>query len=355
MSLTIGQLRQRAIGSTMFPSTSLPVALERLGFVQADPIRSPARAQDLILRHRVKGYRAGDLEARYPKLRLEEDYLYAYGFMSHSVWRILHPRPKRDMSADEQRLFDVVSTHKRIHPRELEAYFGREREINAWGSYSKATTRALQSLHYRGFLRVAGRENGVRLYEPTVRKYDEVNATERLTKVVLLIAGILGPLSVRSLRLVLQHLAYASPLLPGRKSAVAALQESGELEGALVDGIRYVWPAGRIIRKQSNEVVRFLAPFDPVVWDRHRFEHLWGWAYRFEAYTPPPKRKLGYYALPMTWRDDVIGWANVSYKSGQMNVEPGFVVRRPTDRLFSQEFDAEVERFRDFLQKRTQG
>ena len=38
-------------------------------------------------------------------------------------------------------------------------------------------------------------------------------------------------------------------------------------------------------------IVRFLAPFDPVVWDRYRFEHLWGWAYRFEAYTPPAKEK----------------------------------------------------------------
>jgi uncharacterized protein YcaQ len=38
--------------------------VRRLGFVQADPIRSPARAQDLILRHRVKDYFAGDLERR---------------------------------------------------------------------------------------------------------------------------------------------------------------------------------------------------------------------------------------------------------------------------------------------------
>jgi len=39
-----------------------------MGFVQADPIRAPARAQDLILRHRVKDYHAGDLERRYATL-----------------------------------------------------------------------------------------------------------------------------------------------------------------------------------------------------------------------------------------------------------------------------------------------
>ena len=45
-------------------AATLPKAIERLGFVQADPIRAPARAQDLTLRHRVRGYRAGDLERR---------------------------------------------------------------------------------------------------------------------------------------------------------------------------------------------------------------------------------------------------------------------------------------------------
>ena len=65
----------------MFASTTLAAAVGRLGFVQADPIQAPARAQDLILRHRVRGYRAGDLDGSYRRLRLEENFLYAYGFM----------------------------------------------------------------------------------------------------------------------------------------------------------------------------------------------------------------------------------------------------------------------------------
>ena len=52
-----------------------------------------------------------------------------------------------------------------------------------------------------------------------------------------------------------------------------------------------------------TDEVRLLAPFDPVVWDRRRFEVFWGWAYRFEAYTPAPKRVRGYYALPLMWGD----------------------------------------------------
>src|SRR3954447_15303606 len=161
----LSQLRLRAVCQTLFPLTGLAAAIRRLGFVQADPIRSPARAQDLILRHRVKDYRAGDLESEYPKLGIEEDFLYAYGFMPQSTWGLLHPRMDKRLSTAEKRVLDLVSQQRRLHPRDLEEHLGRAREVNAWGGYSKATTRILHALHYRGLLRVAGRENGVRVYQ----------------------------------------------------------------------------------------------------------------------------------------------------------------------------------------------
>ncbi len=345
-------LRQQAITASLFRPTTLSRAVERLGFVQADPIRSPARAQDLILRHRVRGYRAGDLETNYPSLGLEEDLLYAYGFMPQTTWNLLHPRLHGKLTAAESRVLELVSTHKRIHPRELEAYLGRKREINAWGGYSKATTRTLQALHYRGLLRIAGRENGIRLYEPATNRAEEMESSERLRRLVLLIAGILAPLSDRSLRAALQRLAHAAPALEGRQSAVKKLLHSGDLSSTVVDGIRYVWPAQRIVRKRPEQAVRFLAPFDPVVWDRRRFEHFWGWSYRFEAYTPAPKRKLGYYAMPLLWQDDVIGWVNISNKSGKLRVETGFSKGEFHEPSFRRELEAEIERFRLFLQKR---
>ena len=72
--MKLDDLRRAAAARTFFPPTTLPRALDRLGFVQADPIRAPARAQDLVLRHRVAGYRAGDLERRYEELGVEEDF-----------------------------------------------------------------------------------------------------------------------------------------------------------------------------------------------------------------------------------------------------------------------------------------
>ena len=60
--------------------------------MQADPIRAPARAQDLTLRHRVKDYRAGDLERRYAALAIEEDFFINYGFVPRELQALMHPR-----------------------------------------------------------------------------------------------------------------------------------------------------------------------------------------------------------------------------------------------------------------------
>ena len=90
--MTLEDLRRFAIARSLFRPTTLPRALDRLGFVQADPIRAPARAQDLILRQRVKGYRAGDLERRYAALDVEEDVFVNYGFVTRRLQALMHPR-----------------------------------------------------------------------------------------------------------------------------------------------------------------------------------------------------------------------------------------------------------------------
>jgi len=97
-----------------------------------------------------------------------------------------------------------------------------------------------------------------------------------------------------------------------------------------VDGITRYWPVGESPTAKRHDIVqsdtvRLLAPFDPVVWDRRRFELLWGWAYRFEAYTPAAKRIRGYYAPPLLWRDHVIGWGNLSVQDGQLQTVLGYV------------------------------
>lgn len=65
MLISLDDLRRFAVANSLFPPTMGKLALQKPGFVQADPVCAPARAQDMILRQRVKGYHAGDLERRY--------------------------------------------------------------------------------------------------------------------------------------------------------------------------------------------------------------------------------------------------------------------------------------------------
>ena len=104
-----------------------------------------------------------------------------------------------------------------------------------------------------------------------------------------------------------------------------------------------------LLRDEPDDAVRLLTPFDPVVWDRRRFELLWEWPYRFEAYTPARLRKFGYYALPLLCRDRVIGWGNVEMRHGELHAAFGYVRTRPRDRAFTRALAMEIDRMRAFL------
>ena len=168
MPITLTDLRRYAIARTLFKPTTLPKAITKLGFVQADPIRAPARAQDLTLRHRVRGYCAGDLERRYAKLGIEEDFFVNYGFLPHATHRLMHPRTARTVWPKSrwmqaQAVLEFVRAHGVVHPREVDAHFAHGKARNWFGGSSNASTQLLDGMHYRGLVRIARREGGVRL------------------------------------------------------------------------------------------------------------------------------------------------------------------------------------------------
>jgi uncharacterized protein YcaQ len=309
----------------------------------------------------VVDYRAGDLERRYPRLQIEEDFFVNYGFLPRELHALMHPRIARQSWTrarwkKAQEVLDFVRSRGEVHPREVDAHFAHGKVTNWFGGSSNASTQLLDGMHYRGLLRIARRESGVRLYavrEAQAAPKDEAQTMDSLVDVIV---NKYAPLPAASLAKLIVHLKHAVPHWTSARKA--ALQRAkARLPQAVVDGHTWFWPMGENPRAQRHRVadeVRLFAPFDPVVWDRVRFEIFWGWAYRFEAYTPAPKRVRGYYALPLMWRDEVIGWGNLSVVAGKLVPALGFTSgRAPSEPAFRRELDAELARIEAFLETKS--
>ena len=358
MPVTLADLRRYAVVRSLFTPTTLKRALQRLGFIQADPIRAPARAQDLTLRHRVKNYRVGDLERRYAALGIAEDVFVNYGFVTADLQALMHPRSgvlrwSATRKAQAQALLEFVRERGPVHPREVDAHFSHGSVTNYWGGSSSATTHLLDGMHYRGLLRIARRDAGVRVYaahEHAPATLSTAARRDRIDQLVEVVVQKYAPLPALSLSALVRRLRYAVP--QWRRELDSALGRARQrLAHVRIGGVDWYWPADECPGiADQQDTVRFLAPFDPVVWDRRRFEMFWGWAYRLEAYTPAAKRRLGYYALPMLWRDRVIGWGNFVASDGALRADIGYASSSvPRERRFKREVDAELERMQAFL------
>jgi uncharacterized protein YcaQ len=357
MRITLEHLRRYAIARSLFKPTTLGRAISKFGFVQADPIRAPARAQDLTLRHRVQGYSAGDLERRYAKLPIEEDFFVNYGFLPRAHQALMHPRnPKTPWSASRkkkaQAILEFIRERGAVHPRVVDAHFAHGKVTNWFGGSSNATTHLLDDMHYRGHLRIARREGGTRIYairEPVVASPDPAWRFDTLVDVVMhKYAPLPGPSLGQLVSLLLRGAPQWAP-----QRAAALNRARARFAHVKLHGVEWFWPAGEspaAARWRPDDEVRLLTPFDPIVWDRRRFSLFWDWSYRFEAYTPAAKRKLGYYALPLLWHDRVIGWGNLAMADGVLRSNFGYVSgAAPLGPAYQRGLDAELERMRRFL------
>ena len=366
MPVTLEDLRRYTVARNFPKPATLKTALERMGFLQADPIRAPARAQDLILRQRVKDYRAGDLERRYPALDVEEDFFINYGYVTRALQSLMHPRTNSRVPANEvihpwargqkkqaRLVLDFIRERGEVHPREVDGHFNHGTVTNYWGGSSTVTTHLLDAMHYSGLLRIARREKGIRIYKIHQHEPAPKGAAERRSRVEALVdvvVRVYAPLPGPSLSYYVGRLRHAAP--QWQKELPGALQRAKKrLRHERIENVDWYWPEDEEADGHTTEeVVRLLAPFDPLVHDRSRFERLWGWAYRLEAYTPVAKRELGYYALPLLWREHVIGWANLSVKNGELLTDIRYVqTTPPRDPAFKRELDAELDRMRGFL------
>jgi len=355
----IGQLRRYAIARSLFEATTLPRAIARLGFVQADPMRAPARAQDLILAHRVEGYRAGDLERRFPHLAIEEAFFVNYGFLARKSLALLHPRGERRawnarMQSRAREVLDFVRQHGHTRARDLQAHFDHGR-MKRWGGALNVSAHLLEGLHHRGLLRVARREAGARIYEAIEQPPQDDGPGPRLARagrLVDMVVQLYAPLPAASLGYLCLLLRHGVPHLAAELRQVRENARS-RYASAEVDGRLWFWPRGEkpaAARLQNDDRLYFLAPFDPVVWDRRRFHLFWGWEYKMEAYLPAHKRLRGHYAMPMLWGEQVAGWANLKVVDGRLQHELGFSGPRPRGRAFRLALDEALDRMQAFLQ-----
>ena len=343
---------------SLFKPTNLQRAIERLGFLQVDPMRAPARAQDLIMAQRVKDYRVGDLERRYPRLPIEEGFFINYGFLPRETLALLQPREApqswdRRMHAHGGDVLAFVREHGPSTPKDVQAHFDHGR-IHRWGGNLSLSTHLLEGLHYRGLLRVRRRENGVRVYETIEHPAQDDSPAARLARAGQLLdvaMRLYSPLPAASFSYVCGLLRQGARHLA---SEVRQIQEDAlsRYAHAEVNGVVWFWPQGEDPRSRCYRVddkLRFLTPFDPVVWDRRRFQMFWGWEYKFEAYLPAHKRRMGHYAMPMLWRDHIPGWANLKVVDGRLRHELGFAGQRPTERAFQLALKEALQNMQEFL------
>src|SRR5262249_15251551 len=153
---------------------------------------------------------------------------------------------------------------------------GRGTTRNYWGGQSNATTHLMSQMHYWGMLRVVRRDNGIRVYaaRPAAPDIPLMEIDRRLDALVDVAVGLYAPLPAPDLRRLIHSLRYAVPQWRGELAG--ALRRSQErLSRAHAGGVDWFWPRReRLPRSAAPDSVRLLAPFDPVVAHRERFERL---------------------------------------------------------------------------------
>ena len=177
-----------------------------------------------------------------------------------------------------------------------------------WWGWSRGKL-ALESLFDQGLVTTATRDGFERLYDIPERVIpanilaletpSESDAIRQLLALSGLAHGIGTEFDLRD---------YFRLPIAETKTALAELVEAKILQPVAVEGWKqqaYLHKDAAIPRKAGGTAL--LSPFDPIVWERARAERLFDFHYRIEIYTPAPKRKFGYYVLPLLHHDRIVG------------------------------------------------
>jgi uncharacterized protein YcaQ len=214
---------------------------------------------------------------------------------------------------------------------------------------------AIEYLFSTGRVTIAGRRNFERVYDLTERVLPaEVvdapapAADQARRELVRIAARGLGIASLRELCGGSGQAHYPLPAATGRE-VVRELVDAGELIPVRVEGVKqqsYRWHQAK---DRPISAQALLSPFDPLIWNRDRTHHLFGFFYRISIYTPAPQRIHGYYVLPFLLGDRLV--ARVDLKSDRQSstlVVPT-ITAEPDAPDFAEQLAAELHLMADWL------
>jgi uncharacterized protein len=300
-------------------------AIRRMHALQIDTIHVVARSPYLVLWSRLGDYRPVWLDELLAEGALFEYWAHAACLLpaeDYGLHRRLVLDGVRRFERSEQWLARNPATVARIldHIRERgavrSAEFTRvEGPGNGWWDW-KPEKQALEYLHNVGVLMTARRQNFQRLYDLRERvrpEWDDAHAPpaeQARRRLALMAVAALGVATAA------WSADYFRTPRTGEAARLAALADEGALLPVSVAGVAgpaYILPETRPLAERAAAgdlaatATTLLSPFDPVVWQRERARALFGFDYRIECYTPAPKRRYGYFTLPVLHRGALVG------------------------------------------------
>lgn len=307
-------------------------AIARMKLLQIDSIHVVARSPYLVLHSRLGNYDPQWLDDALEAGKLAECWAHEACFVPasdiafHQAWRMQRSahwayKHADRMHREHREGMDGLLTHIRHAGAARAADFESEqRGAGGWWSW-KPEKRWLEAWFALGELMVTRRERFQRVYDLAERvqaKLDPPLDRQQLAFDHAMLRRRFIVDSVRALGITqARWIADYYRLKPTvTDKELAPLVEEGELLAVQVAG----WDVPAYVHRDHTDALEqaaqgqlrgthttLLSPFDPVVWDRTRAQAMFGFEYTIECYVPAPKRRYGYYVLPILHRGRLIG------------------------------------------------
>lgn len=347
------------------PAATL-AAIEHLGYVQIDTIHVIERCHHHILWSRIPQYARADLHRLQSVEKSVFEYVtHALAYLPTRNLRYFLPEMKRQRQqprrpwnqtvtdADLSRVLTLLRSEGPLTIRDIKDDVLVEKDW-AWAS-RKPSKRALDMQFARGVVTVSGRAGIVKTYDLMGRHFGWERAPRAATERQIRVYELERALQAQGL----VSLASVCHLRPRNKPAVRELIEARvrrkELVPVAIDGAgrEQHWARPQDLDAPPDDgdaLVHILSPFDPLIILRKRLALFFGYQHVFEAYVPKPKRRYGYFALPVLIGDQIV--AVIDLKTDRENrrllVQQWTWVGEGSARRHQAMIDAELHRFEEF-------